>query len=313
MNAPKMTHAMTLRPRAGATRTRLRTGVAALALLLGAATAMAASPRAAADAGSSKLITIGGDVTEIVYALGAGDRILAVDTTSKYPAAAYDTKRKVGYMRSLSPEGVLSVGATMILASAGAGPATAVQVLKSASLAYVTVPDTPSANGITAKITTIGKALGLEARSTALVAKVEAELTALTADREKIAKPLKVLFVLSALSGRITIGGRGTSADGIIALAGGVNAAGNVDGYKPIVAEALVAMAPDAVILMQRTDGRGHSADAIRKSPAFKQTPAGRDDRIREIDGLYLLGFGPRTPAAAREVMHWLYPKLAER
>lgn len=70
---------------------------------------------------TSRLVSVGGAVTEIVYALGAGDRLVARDQTSTYPEEA----RKlvdVGYMRRLSPEGVLSVNPTGILLSEGSGP-----------------------------------------------------------------------------------------------------------------------------------------------------------------------------------------------
>ena len=71
---------------------------------------------------TSRILSIGGDVTEILYALGAGARIVGVDTTSQFPAEALQKKQSVGYMRALSSEGVISVGASVILASQGAGP-----------------------------------------------------------------------------------------------------------------------------------------------------------------------------------------------
>ena len=65
-----------------------------LALVLAASGPALAEPR---------LVTLGGSITEIVYALGAGDRIVAVDTTSVYPESVLSLP-KIGYMRALSSE-----------------------------------------------------------------------------------------------------------------------------------------------------------------------------------------------------------------
>lgn len=108
------------------------------------------------------------------------------------------------------------------------------------------------------------------------------------------------------------VGGAGTSADAVLKLSGAVNAASNVSGYKPITQEGLVAMAPEAIVVM--TGGRGgNDAATLSQSPSVRLSPAGRTGRIRNIDGLYFLGFGPRTPEAAGEVLDWLYPELAKK
>src|SRR3546814_19911589 len=86
-------------------------------------------------------------------------------------------------------------------------------------------------------------------------------------------------------------------ADAIITLAGGINAAGALDGYKPVSDEALAALAPDAVLAMDHA-GPGINASAL-DTPGFRLTPAGRRGALIKMDGSYLLGLGPRTPAAA--------------
>ncbi len=88
---------------------------------------------------TSRLVSIGGSVTEIVYALGAGDKLVARDQTSSYPEEA----RKlvdVGYMRRLSPEGVLSVNPTGILMLEGSGPPEALEVLKKLRFRWLLFP-----------------------------------------------------------------------------------------------------------------------------------------------------------------------------
>ena len=86
-------------------------------------------PAALPDA--SRLVSIGDSITEIIFALGEQDRLVARDSTSTYPPAA-TALPDVGYMRALSPEGVLSVNPSAIVAVEGSGPVETLDVLKKA-------------------------------------------------------------------------------------------------------------------------------------------------------------------------------------
>ncbi|MEO0619200.1 MAG: ABC transporter substrate-binding protein [Pseudomonadota bacterium] len=288
--------------------------VLAIAISFCTSVVFAASSVRATDSNApydtSRILSIGGSVTEVLYALEAADRIVAVDTTSQYPSDALKRNKSVGYMRALSAEGVLSVTPSLILASDSAGPAETVRALKAASVPYVTIPDDPTPAGVEKKVTTIAKAIGAGAKGKALAASIARGFTMLELERARVRQPRKVLFVLNAAGGRMIVGGADTSADAIIRLAGGENAAAKINGFKPIPAESLVAMNPDAILVMKGGRGGGHDSSGLRSLPVVKSTAAGATGRIRDIDGLYLLGFGPRTPDAARDVMAWLYPEL---
>ena len=69
----------------------------------------------------ARIISIGGAITEILYALGFEDRLAGVDATSLYPPAALRDKPNVGYMRQLSAEGVLGLNPSLVLAVQGSG------------------------------------------------------------------------------------------------------------------------------------------------------------------------------------------------
>jgi iron complex transport system substrate-binding protein len=90
------------------------------------------------DAG--RIVSVGGAVTEILYALGLENRVIAVDTTSLYPPRALAEKQNVGYMRQLSPEGVLGLGPSLVLAAEGSGPTGTIAVLEAASIPFVQIP-----------------------------------------------------------------------------------------------------------------------------------------------------------------------------
>src|SRR4051812_9643521 len=118
----------------------------------GAVTVRDASGRSIDVKDASRIVSVGGAVTEILYALGVSDRIVAVDSTSLFPADALKQKPNVGYMRALSAEGVLGLNPSLVLAIEGLGPKETVAVLEAATVPLVRVPDRFTAEGIVEKI-----------------------------------------------------------------------------------------------------------------------------------------------------------------
>ena len=170
------------------------------------------------------------------------------------------------------------------------------------------MPDVPTPAGVVAKIETVGRIAGASSAAERLAAQVNARFDELAGLRARIDNPRRVLFVLSLQSGRPVVGGRGTSADGIIGLAGGINAAQAIEGYKPMADEAIIAAAPDMIVMMRR-HGAAASEDVFAL-PTFAATPAAKTRALLAMDGQYLLNFGPRAPDAARDLMAALYPAM---
>ncbi|QXT38955.1 heme/hemin ABC transporter substrate-binding protein [Gymnodinialimonas ceratoperidinii] len=257
-----------------------------LAFIVGPARAQDDAPR---------VVAVGGSVTEIIYELGMEHLLVARDTTSSWPPEVTELP-DVGYMRALSPEGLLSVRPDLIIAEAGSGPPEAIDVLDSAEVAFVEVPESFDAAGVRAKILAVAEALDVPEAGVALAARVEAELEAVAAVIGGDAP--RVLFILSMQNGRVMASGTGTAASGIIELAGGRNAVDAFEGYRQLTDEAVLSAAPDVILMMDR-DGDHAAANAdLFAHPALGLTPAAETGRVVRIDGLLLLGFGPRTPAA---------------
>lgn len=272
-----------------------------------AAACMTAAASWAQD-GSDRIVAIGGSVTEIVYALGQQDRLVARDTTSSWPPEALALP-DVGYMRALSPEGVLSVAPGMILSEEGAGPPEAIGVLQKANIPYVVVPEALSREGILEKVRIVGDALGVSERAEDLASQLDDRLRAAEAAAAQVpeAERKRVLFVLSTAGGRVMAGGRNTSADAIITMAGGINAMHDFEGYKPVTDEAVAAAAPEVVLMMDRTGDHATGPDALFAMPALAATPAAEDRALVKMSGLLLLGFGPRTADAVTGLHAELY------
>ncbi|WP_246018346.1 heme/hemin ABC transporter substrate-binding protein [Pelagibacterium montanilacus] len=276
--------------------------IASLGLMAPGASAQTVEPFADA----SRLVSIGGSLTEIAYELGAADLLVARDTTATYPAEALELP-DVGYMRALAPEGVLSVDPSAILALEGAGPIDAIEVLQSASVPIVFVPDRFDAEGVTTKVTMVGEALARTREATALNEELDARFAELAAETAGIADRKSVLFILSMEAGRINASGTGTAADGIIALAGADNAITDYEGYRQLGEEAIIAADPDVILMMDRGGDHGASETDLLAHPAIALTTAGRTGAVIEMDGSYLLGFGPRTADAGYDLFTAIY------
>jgi iron complex transport system substrate-binding protein len=259
---------------------------------------------------ASRIVSIGGAVTEILYALGHARDIVGVDSTSVFPIQAMKEKANVGYMRQLSAEGVLGLNPSVMIAIAGSGPKETMTVLEAAKVPLVIVPDSYSEAGIVEKINVIAKVTGATARAQCLTAQVHDDLAALAKIRAGIGEKKRVLFVLSFVSGRAMAAGTHTAADGILKLAGATNVVSEYEGYKPLNDEAVIAARPDVIVSIQR-GGPGVLDEAtVFAHPAFAATPAAARRAFVAMEGLYLLGFGPRTARAARDLAQTLYPDL---
>ncbi|WP_112662766.1 heme/hemin ABC transporter substrate-binding protein [Microvirga flavescens] len=259
---------------------------------------------------SRRIVSIGGAVTEILYRLGAEPEIVGVDSTSQFPVDALGKKANVGYMRTLGAEGILSLSPTLVLASEAAGPPDALRLIEQAGVTVVRITDEPSQVGIVRRIRDIAQAIGAQDRGAALVEDVERGFSRLGQAHSKIASGVRALFVLSIQNGRPLVGGRGTTADAMLALAGATNVASSLEGWKPLSDEGLIAAAPEVIVMVSHGPG-GAAADPFAL-PSFAATPAAAKRRLVVMDTLYLLGFGPRTPNAAGDLMLALYPDLAD-
>lgn len=260
----------------------------------------------AADTKPSRIVAIGGSVTEIVYALGEEARLVGRDSTSVYPPEALKLP-DTGYIRALSPEGVLSLNPDLILALDGAGPPPALETLKSAGVRTVTIPEGFDRKAIIDKIGAVGAALGVEGKAKALASRVEAALDRAVAASSEQGRKARVMFVLSPRQGRLMASGGKTQADGIIRMAGAENVLANIEGYKPVSDEAVIAAAPEIILMMTGVGDHAATDEAVLALPAIAETPAGKAKRIVRMDGMYLLGFGPRTADAIVSLHEALY------
>jgi len=254
----------------------------------------------------TRIVSVGGAVTETLFALGLGDKLRAVDTTSTYPASALQLP-KVGYLRQLSAEGVLSMEPDLILLSSEAGPAAAIEQLKASGIPLAQILVGRSADGLSSMITAVGEATGLSSEARLLAESVETQFDALATALPSGPKK-SVLLILSAGNGPLLGAGANTAASAIIDLSGGALAFPGMEGYKAISMEPVLAADPDWIIVPSHVCEALGGREGVAKLDIVSRTRAGTEGRVAIIDSHYLLGFGPRAPQAAADLATLLYP-----
>jgi len=242
---------------------------------------------------AQRVVTLGGTVTEIVYALDQGDRLVGDDQSSLYPEAATKLPR-VGYYRAVPVEGVLALRPDLVLASEQAGPPEALARLKDVGVPVEIISDTPSVQSLNERILQIAKALDVPARGEQLAEAVAAAL------REAQALPVSHARAVLLMNRTGTPQGAGsdTAASLVLELSGLVNVLADQHGYKPISAEALSALAPQVIVIPRLSLEAAGGMTQLRATPGIAATPAAINHCIVVMDDLLALGTGPRLPQA---------------
>ena len=267
-----------------------------------------ASAALAAAAEPRRLVSVGGALTETLYALGAQAALVGVDTTSLHPAAA-QALPSVGYARSLSAEGVLSLRPTLVVATEDAGPPGVLRQLKAARVPLAVLHGDHRIEGVLARTQRLAELSGRVDQGRVLLAALQRDWQAAQQRVARLAVTTpRVLFVLSHSPGQARVAGRDTAADAMLRYAGAANALGeSFSGYKPLTPEGAIAAAPDVILATEQGLAAAGGIDGLLRLPGLAQTPAGRQRRMAAMDALWLLGFGPRLPqatAALADLLH---------
>ncbi len=252
-----------------------------------------------------RVVVIGGALAECVYALGMERVLVAADTTCTYPRPVLALP-KVGYLRTLSAEGVLSLRPDLVLMSTDAGPPEALAQLRGSGVRIAAIAERHDARTARGKIVEVARLLGAQSAATRVLAAFDAAMQ--TTERQVAARrarqaPVRAAFLLGHAGMQTMVAGRDTAADAMLRYAGASNVFGDdgrhgFKGYKPLTAESMIAAAPDVLVsTLDAVEAAGGTA-AFLSASGLAATPAARHRRLVAMDTLYLLGFGPRLPQA---------------
>lgn len=289
----------------------LRHGVTVLTSL---AMMLALAP---AGAEGARVVGVGAAVTEIIYALDAGERLVGVDTQSIHPPQA-TTLPQVGYVRQLSVEGLASLEPDLIIAASDAGPPQAVARIRELGVRLVLAEPAHSIAEAAERIRVVANALGLPERGEAMATSVQERAEAASAHYLQVAeggaqqrKPRVALF-LGRGAGSPTAAGADTVGQAMIDLAGGENVFADMRGFKPVSAEALIAAAPEVVVVTAHMiDQAGSLENLVATLPGLALTPAAATGRVASMDIVELFSFGPRLPDAISHLGAVLHPQAS--
>ncbi len=241
-----------------------------------------------------RLVTLGGSITELVFALGAGERIVATDESSIYPTEVAALP-KVGYFRQFSPEGVLAQRPHRMLAAAGSGPEAALALLERAGITVHRLPDPTDLSTARQRILTLGEILDVAAKAHTLAESYASAIRSLAA----AAQPLRVAVFFT----RGAVAGQKTAAGAALRMVGWQNAFGSITGIRVPAPEVLVNLPADVIVLAQQAvDAAGSLTNALAQWPGLARHPAALSQKIAVVDWLALVGFGPRLPQTLREI-----------
>ena len=272
-----------------------------------------ASPGCTKASDTSRVVSVGGSVTEVIFYLNLESTLVARDITSNFPPQALELP-SVGYVRSLSTEGVLSVSPTLILGESDIGPPFVIKQFRKAVVDFRIIPDTFTEKGIQAKVRCVGQIFGLGKQ------KLEQKLNNLSLVNTKI-KRLKAMraiankryiIILMMRGTSPFVAGAGTSGDGLIKMLGGVNAMASANGWKPVGIESIIGNEPDVIIVTERAFKPFGNIGKFLSQTGLSASRAGKVGAVLVEDGMSLLGFGPRTLTVAQNLLNKVHIMIKE-
>lgn len=272
-----------------------------LSLLLSGCQAEATG-QTAQEKNHSRLVSLSGSITELLFALGQGDKIVGVDVTSTYPETEVGKLPKLGHVRQLNVEALLSLQPDLVLAERNDDASAALQKLEEAGVEVLWLDGSFSLDKPLAQARKISDKLQLEDELQSLRQSYEADLQQLEQTRKAVSGSPKVLFIYARGKGSLMVAGTNTAAAAMIELAGGQNAVQSFEGFRALSAEGLMETSPEVLLLFDSGLESLGGIDGLLQVPGLAQTPAGQNGNIIGMDGLYLLGFTPRAAQAAADL-----------
>ncbi|HEJ9484814.1 TPA: ABC transporter substrate-binding protein [Proteus mirabilis] len=260
---------------------------------------------------SERWVIAGGSITELVYAIGAGNKVVGVDETTSYPEQT-QTLPHIGYWKQLSTEGILSLRPSTFVTWDDAEPKMVLRQLAQHNVKVISLPRAPATFELMLKnIRTLAISLDKQKEAEALIGSLQSRLAVINAKNSQIKQKVKVMFFLSPGGGIPQVAGKTSVADAILHLAGGENIATH-ENYRIYSAEAIIAANPELIVITTQSQknqtGGLRASEGLASVPGVSMTQAWKNQRIIEIDQSLILGMGPRIVDAVELLHQQFYP-----
>ncbi|GGX66694.1 ABC transporter substrate-binding protein [Streptomyces fructofermentans] len=256
-----------------------------------------------------RVVPLSGSLSEIVFTLGLGDRVVARDITATFAQAG--KLPVVTRNHDVSAESVLSLKPDLVLAEATTGPEEAMDQIRDAGVPVLVVAPARGLGDVGPRIGAVARALGVPAAGKELTERSEQRIAAVRKGIPRRGDRPRVAFLYLRGSASVhLIGGRGSGATSLLEAAGAVDAgaeSGLRKDFTAITTEALSGAAPDAILVMSKGLESVGGVDGLVEIPGVAQTPAGMNRRVVAIEDGVLLNYGPRTDRVLTSIVDQLY------
>ncbi|WP_083523312.1 helical backbone metal receptor [Methanofollis ethanolicus] len=256
-----------------------------------------------------RIVSLSPANTEILFALGLGDRVVGVTDYCNYPAEAQD-KPKVGGYSTVNIEKVVAAKPDLVLAAYG-NTEEVVNHLRNLGLTVVALnPD--SLQGTLRDIALVGEATGRNAEAAALRTSMQTRIDAVTATVGTTTERPTVMHAV--WYDPIWVSGNATFQNELITLAGGKNAFSGIEGWQIVTMERFITTNPDIILVNSGTGMGDGGTDMIYQyfvnEPRFAKMKAVQDGRVYIVSSDIIDRGGPRIVDALEEVAADIHPEL---
>ncbi|WP_342661124.1 Vitamin B12-binding protein [Rhodococcus ruber] len=260
---------------------------------------------------ASRIVTAdrSGTLAQTVFALGLGDRLVG-RSTAGFPAVEQVPNVTPGG-HGLSTEAILALAPTVVLTDTSVGPLAVQEQLRATGVPVVFVDPRRTLATVGEQIRFVARVLGVPAAGETLAQRTDDEIAAARAAVPDDGTPPTVAFLYLRGSAIKMLGGPGSGADALVEALGGRDAgtvAGLTSEFTPITSEAMIASAPDVILIMTESLASVGGPEGLARLPGVAQTPAGRDGNIVDMADSVLLSFGPDTGRVLAALAAALYP-----
>jgi iron complex transport system substrate-binding protein len=258
-----------------------------------------------------RIVSLAPSNTEILFALGLGDKVVGDTEYCNYPEAA-KTKPKVGGFSTVDIEKVVSLRPDLVLATQ-IHDKTIIPALENLGITVVAL--TPgSLNEVLDSIKLVGKITGQDKEASELVKDLGARIKEITDKTQKLSSAQRPRVFYVTWHDPLWTAGTGTLSNDVISQAGGQNIASDITGDKTIDLETVINRDPEVIIV---SVGMGTGEDLpwqyIKSESRLKNTQALLNSRAYKIDGDLIHRPGPRVVEALEEMAQFIHPELFEK
>ena len=230
-----------------------------------------------------KFITIGGSVTEIVFKLGFGNSVIAVDQSSSFPEKVKNLP-DIGYVRMISSERVLSKFPKKIFTSKDLAPKTAIKQFEDSPVDFYIYESPKTILGIYNLIDNLASDLKVQDLGSVVKDGIKSNIAKIESISSKFKRKPRMVFFMNPAAGSYVAAGSGTVADYLIELMGGDNIfSEEFKSYQKVSKESIFMKNPDVILVASHDSGENPSKH-FSQSSEFKTLKSVRKNNIIEIN-----------------------------